>query len=91
MTAATVASSNRTVWGNRHVYAAKLTAPADGYTVDTGLYSLDAATLTGIGTASSVAQVTIASITAATATAGVTLTLSVIGTALDQYLIAVGD
>lgn len=85
MAAATVASSVRTVFGNRHVTEAKLTAPADTNTYDTGLYNIDSAFITGVGTASSVAQVTIASISA-----GV-ITLSVIGTAIDCYVLAIGD
>lgn len=85
MAAATVASSRRTVFGDRHIVEAKLTTPADTNTYDTGLYNIDSAFITGVGTSSSVAQVTIASISAGT------ITLSVTGTAIDCFVLAIGD
>lgn len=86
MAAATVASGpNRTVIGSKRRVSVKLTAPADGDTFDTGLYAIDDCTVSFVS-----ATIAAADAVGVNSISGGVVTLEVVGTARDIFLVAVG-
>lgn len=84
MAAATIAEGpHNNVIGRKRQVQAKLTAPADGSTFDSGLYRVDHVGVTFSG-ASAAADSTSVSVS------GGTVTFNVIGTARDLYLTVTG-
>lgn len=95
MAAVTVAESKRTIFGNLRVVMAKLTAPADGDTWNTGLskiYSVQT-TLSGATQATSFATTPAVSApdnVGVNSISGGTITFEVSGTARDVYVVVHG-
>lgn len=85
MAAATVASTDRTVVGNKRLVWAILTAPADTNTWDTGLSTIDAVTI-AFNSAS-----TVAADSYGYTKSGGTITFELAGTARDICVTALGN
>lgn len=86
MAAVTIASGpTLNVTGSRRRVSAKLTAPADGDTWNTGLVSIDDVQITKIGATQSAADdASVNSIS------GGTITFEITGTARDLFVVACG-
>lgn len=86
MAAATIAVANAlNVIGNKRRVSAKLTAPADTNTWDSGLSSIDEAGVQTLGAAVAADVVTVDTIS------GGVITLQVVGTSRDCFIYAVGN
>lgn len=86
MAAATIALQDVDLaFGNKRVTVARLTTPADTNTYDTALSRIDSVHLTRLGTSNVGNDTSVSSIS------GGVITLSVVGTALDVFVIAVGN
>lgn len=86
MAAVTIASGpNLNVTGNKRRVSAKLTAPADGDTWNTGLSAIDDVLITPIG-----ATIAAADAFGVNSISGGTITFEIVGTARDVFVVATG-
>ena len=85
MAAATVASTSTHVFGDKRVVLAKLTAPADADTWNTGLLEVENVQVTIVG-----GTIAAGDHAGVTSVSGGTITFEIVGTARDIFVLAVG-